>query len=121
MTRSLWKGFYVNKNLIKTNGLLNNEAGIDTPTIVKLWNRSTSVPESLINKQIFLYNGCFLNKQDLAITKKLDEKKKRSKEKKHIKLSKYCIGFKLGNFGITRPRKKKEKEKQKKLKNVKKK
>lgn len=77
MARSSWKFNYINSNIYK-NIFLNKFKNIK---ILKIFCRSSSVPKIFLKKTIALYKGNIFVK---------------------MLFTKYHLGFKLGEFGITR-------------------
>ncbi len=77
MARSSWKFFYINSNLYKYS-YLNKFKNIK---ITKIFCRSSVVSNFLLKKTILLYKGNLFTK---------------------ILFNKYHLGFKLGEFAVTR-------------------
>ena len=79
MSRSLWKGPYVEKSFLKKEFKQTKE----NQKIIKTWSRTTTILPYLLGKEIQVYNG----KRFLSI---------------HI--TEQMIGHKLGEFVPTRAR-----------------
>lgn len=77
MAKSSWKFNYINSYLYK-NIFLNK---FKSTRASKVFCRSSSIPKSLIKKSFFLYKGNSFVK---------------------FLFNKYHIGFKFGEFGVTR-------------------
>lgn len=93
MTRSIWKGNFIDSKL--SNSLAQNKMKN------KIWSRSSTIPESLLNKIVFIYNGktfvkCFVSREkigfkfgefsptrifNLRVIKSKDKKKQKTKSK----------------------------------------
>ena len=90
MSRSKWKGNFIDLNLFKIK---------NSKSKLKFWNRSLVVTENLIGEKVFVYNG---------------------KSHIPIKIKREKVGYKLGEFSFTRVLKKRDKikivKKKKKLK-----
>lgn len=85
MGRSIWKGSFVSSFLLKKP--------LDIDKIIKIWDRSSTVPHNLINRSVLIHTGRIFKK--IFIT--------RSK-----------VGYKFGEFCFTRtPRRKLERKKKK--------
>jgi len=84
MSRSIWKGPHLVCSVLKV---------IKKSGIQKIWNRSSVIPESFLNKSIFIHNG--------------NTFKKLLVQREHI-------GFKFGEFSFTRVYGSKRKKKLKK-------
>jgi len=87
MKRSIWKGNYIDKYL------LSSKFKKETKKIV--WSRSSTIPEFLIGKPVYIHNGQIFIKSYITRAK---------------------VGFKFGEFAYTR----KFTKRQRKLKNLKK-
>lgn len=74
MSRSKWKGPFVDVSVLKLKKKL-------TAKSKKVWSRSSQIPSSLLGKTISVYNG---------------------KEFKPVLVTREKIGFKFGDFSITR-------------------
>lgn len=68
MGRAKWKGFFSERKVFSQNNL-------------KIWSRSSSVPESLIGKSVLIHNG---------------------KDFKKILVTREKVGYKLGAFSFTK-------------------
>ena len=76
MSRSIWKGPYINTNIINTK---------------KIYSRNSVITSSFINKRIFIYNGknlipVIINREkvgfkfgELSFTRKITNKKTKKK------------------------------------------
>jgi small subunit ribosomal protein S19 len=74
MSRSKWKGPFVDVSVLKLKKKL-------TAKSKKVWSRSSQIPSFLLGKTISVYNG---------------------KEFKPVLVTSEKIGFKFGDFSITR-------------------
>ena len=74
MSRSKWKGPFVDVSVLKLKKKL-------TAKSKKVWSRSSQIPSFLLGKTISVYNG---------------------KEFKPVLVTREKIGFKFGDFSITR-------------------
>lgn len=77
MARSSWKFSYINSNLYK-NTFLSKFKNIK---IAKLFSRSTTVSKIFLKKTVLMYKGNMFIK---------------------MLFTKYHMGFKIGEFGVTR-------------------
>ena len=89
MSRSIWKGPFLNKKFINldkkilsTSFLENNQQ--------KLWCRNATIPSNLVGSIVFVHNG---------------------KEFKKIFISREKVGYKFGHFSFTRTHTHKQKQK----------
>lgn len=80
MSRSKWKGPYVNESLLN----LKNGSKIS----LKTWSRCSTIPYSFLGKNVFVYNG---------------------KMFKRVLVTREKIGYKFGEFSFTRTYKTKKK------------
>jgi len=46
MSRSIWKGFFIKKSLLKPKN-----------KTLKIWSRSSCIPFNLVNKAVLVHNG----------------------------------------------------------------
>jgi len=74
MTRSFWKGPFIDPIFIKHKKVQQNKN-------LKIWCRSSVIPSSLIGETVFVHNG---------------------KEFKRILISREKVGFKFGEFSFSR-------------------
>jgi small subunit ribosomal protein S19 len=74
MSRSKWKGFFIEKNYL-------NSKLIQTKSKIKIWSRSSTVSELLIGTTVNVYNG---------------------QKFKPVKITRDKVGFKFGEFSFTR-------------------
>jgi len=74
MSRSKWKGFFVDKNILEIKKETKKKQ-------IKIWARNSTIPYSLIDKTVLIYNG---------------------KEFKKIQITKEKVGYKFGEFCSTR-------------------
>ena len=74
MTRSLWKGPFLDSFLVKP-------LTISDKKNYKIWSRGSVIPSSLIGETIYIHNG---------------------KEFKSITITREKVGFKFGEFSFTR-------------------
>jgi len=74
MSRSKWKGPFIDVSVLKLKKKL-------TIKSKKVWSRSSQIPSFLLGKTISVYNG---------------------KEFKPVLITREKIGFKFGDFSITR-------------------
>ena len=73
MSRSMWKGPYVASSVIKKfQSKIKN---------FKIWSRNSVIPEFMINKTVLVHNG---------------------KEFKNVTVTREKVGFKFGEFSVTR-------------------
>lgn len=77
MSRVNWKLKYISETLLKKNIKRSNKDIKD----IKIWERNSVIPAFLINKLVFVHNG---------------------KEFKEITITPEKIGFKFGEFALTR-------------------
>lgn len=86
MTRSSWKGKFVYSNLLSKK--------YQEKETINIWTRNSAIPANLIGKMVFVYNG---------------------KEFKKIYINRSKVGFKFGEFSLTKKfTKKQDKKKSKK-------
>ena len=78
MTRSIWKGPFVDPSLIKKVEKLKTQS---TPTPIKTWSRKSTIIPEFIGVSFLIYNG---------------------KKFIPIKISEEMVGHKLGEFSPTR-------------------
>jgi small subunit ribosomal protein S19 len=78
MTRSIWKGPFVDALLLKPN-FLTNLTGPNATN--KIWSRSSTIPALLLGQTVLVHNG---------------------KEFKTIAVTREKVGFKFGAFVLTR-------------------
>ena len=78
MSRSVWKGPFVDPSLIKKVEKLKNQA---SPTPIKTWSRKSTIIPEFVGISFLIYNG----KKFIA-----------------IKISEEMVGHKLGEFSPTR-------------------
>jgi small subunit ribosomal protein S19 len=74
MSRSKWKGPFIDISVLKLKKKLTTKSK-------KVWSRSSQIPSFLLGKTISVYNG---------------------KEFKPVLITREKIGFKFGDFSITR-------------------
>lgn len=74
MTRSIWKGFFLDNCLLRISKKKN---------YFKIWSRRSTITHNLLNKIVYVYNG--KNFEKLTIFPSM-------------------LGFKLGNFIFTKKR-----------------
>jgi len=89
MSRSVWKGPFVDAVLIKSFLSSNKK-------IKRVWSRSSTIPAFLIGEKVMIYNG---------------------KEFKPVFISREKVGYKFGEFAFTRKYTKKKTNKKFLLKN----
>jgi len=78
MTRSIWKGPFLDPLFLKPN-FINNLTG---PKLTnKIWSRSSTIPAFLVGQTVLVHNG---------------------KEFKTLAVTREKIGFKFGAFVLTR-------------------
>ena len=90
MSRAIWKGLFLQKSIINLYKKLKKRKKL------KVYSRCSSIPNFLINKYTFIYDG---------------------KEFRKIFITREKIGFKFGEFSYSRKKnkiKKKERKKNKK-------
>lgn len=87
MTRSIWKGFFIKSSYIKTD--------IKNKKKIYIWSRGSSIPSTLLNQTVFVYNGKIFKKLNITRDK---------------------IGYKFGCFIFTRTKPKQLKKKHNKKK-----
>jgi small subunit ribosomal protein S19 len=78
MTRSIWKGPFLDALFLKPN-FLNNLTG--QKSITKIWSRSSTIPAFLVGQTVLVHNG---------------------KEFKTLVITREKVGFKFGTFVLTR-------------------
>ena len=78
MSRSIWKGPFVDPSLIKKVEKLKNQAN---PTPIKTWSRKSTIIPEFVGISFLIYNG---------------------KKFIPIKISEEMVGHKLGEFSPTR-------------------
>lgn len=81
MKRSKWKGYYIHKSILSKKKDLNSK--------IVVWSRQSSIPESLIGKYIYIHNGKTFVK---------------------VFVNREKVGYKFGEFAITRRFTKKQKK-----------
>jgi len=74
MTRSLWKGPFIDPIFVKNKKAQENVNS-------KIWCRSSVIPSSLIGETVFVHNG---------------------KEFKRLLINREKVGFKFGEFSLSR-------------------
>ena len=74
MSRSIWKGLYVAKNVLKKNIKRSKKN-------LKIWSRNSAIPSFLLGKTVLIHNGKQYNK---------------------IIITREKIGYKFGEFSLTR-------------------
>jgi len=74
MSRSVWKGFYIAKNVLKKNKK-------QKKNFFKIWSRNSAIPSFLIGKTVLVHNGKQFNK---------------------VVITREKIGYKFGEFSLTR-------------------
>ncbi len=77
MSRSVWKGFYITKNLLKKN----------KKNFFKIWSRNSAIPSFFVGKTALVYNGKQFHK---------------------VFITREKVGYKFGEFSLTRKNFKKE-------------
>ena len=77
MSRSIWKGFYITKNLLKKTN----------KNFFKVWNRNSVIPSFFLRKTVLVYNGKLFHK---------------------VYITREKVGYKFGEFSLTRKHFKKE-------------
>lgn len=75
MARSVWKGNYISVSLLRNFYKSSNR--------IKVWSRSSIIPEFLINRNVFVYSGRSFRK---------------------IFITREKIGYKFGEFVFSRTR-----------------
>jgi ribosomal protein S19 len=75
MRRSKWKGNFIDTSISRLTNLKNIDQKLN------IWSRRSVIPAFLINKTVFIHNG---------------------KDFKKIKITREKIGFKFGEFCLTR-------------------
>ena len=73
MSRSIWKKFFVDSFLVKSVKSLSN--------VKKIWSRRSSIPSSLVGKTVLVHNG---------------------KDFKKLSVKREHLGFKFGEFSLTK-------------------
>jgi small subunit ribosomal protein S19 len=81
MSRSIWKGFYVNNNIIQLAKKRKKFSKKDKEKIIKITSRNSTIIDSLVGQKIQIYNG----KQFFRKT-----------------IRKEMVGHKFGEFAYTR-------------------
>ncbi len=79
--RSAWKGPFIDSTLLNPNG--------DTYKNAKIMSRSSAIPMSMIGQNVFIHNG---------------------KEFKKVAITRERVGYKFGEFSLTRSQTTREKE-----------
>ena len=74
MSRSVWKGFFITQNLLKKQKKIKKN-------FFKIWSRNSAIPSFLIGKTVLVHNGKQFNK---------------------VLITREKIGFKFGEFSLTR-------------------
>ncbi len=74
MSRSVWKGFFITKNVLKKIKKIRKN-------FFKIWDRNSSIPSFLIGKTALVYNGKQFHK---------------------VFISREKVGYKFGEFSLTR-------------------
>ncbi len=74
MSRSVWKGFYISKSILK-------KINITKKNYFRIWDRSSAIPSFLIGKTALVYNGKYFHKVFITLEK---------------------VGYKFGEFSLTR-------------------
>lgn len=82
MKRSKWKGYYIDQYLISQK-FKNNKKKI-------IWSRNSTIPQNLIDQYVYIHNGRIFQK---------------------VYINREKVGFKFGDFAITRKFTKKQKKK----------
>ena len=90
MSRSKWKGLFLEKSIIQLNNNNNN----NKKRKLKTYSRSSCIPSFLINKFILIYDGkefrkCYINREkvgykfgEFSYSRKKNEVKKKFKKNK---------------------------------------
>jgi small subunit ribosomal protein S19 len=92
MTRSIWKGNFISKSLLRSSFEKKIQKDIENKRTYKIWNRNSCIPYFLVNKTVLVHTG---------------------KEFKQIFINRGKVGFKFGEFAYTRTLKKKIQKKAK--------
>jgi ribosomal protein S19 len=92
MSRSIWKGNFISKALLRNSFEDKIQKDKQNKGMYKIWNRNSCIPYFLINKTVLVHTG---------------------KEFKQVFINRGKIGFKFGEFAYTRPLKKKIQKKSK--------
>ena len=74
MSRSIWKGFYVVRNILKNKKKTRKN-------FFKMWNRNSVIPSFFLGKTIFVHNGKQFHK---------------------VYITREKVGYKFGEFSLTR-------------------
>ena len=74
MSRSVWKGLYITKNVLKKNKK-------QKKNFLKIWSRNSAIPSFLMGKTVLVHNGKQFNK---------------------VVITREKIGYKFGEFSSTR-------------------
>ena len=74
MSRSVWKGLYIDKNILKKNIKIKKN-------FYKIWSRDSAIPSFLLGKTVLVHNGKQFNK---------------------VLITREKIGYKFGEFSSTR-------------------
>jgi len=74
MSRSVWKGLYITKNVLKKNKK-------QKKNFLKIWSRNSAIPSFLMGKTALVHNGKQFNK---------------------VVITREKIGYKFGEFSSTR-------------------
>jgi small subunit ribosomal protein S19 len=93
MTRSIWKGFYVNNNIIQLTKKRKKFSKKNKEKSIKIMSRNSTIIEPLVGQKVQIYNG----KQFFWKT-----------------IRKEMIGHKFGEFSYTRKKYEYKKNKKKK-------
>lgn len=73
MSRSKWKGNFIDKSVLNLEKKSNS--------YIKIRSRASVIPEFLVGKTVYVYNG---------------------KDYKKLQVTRECIGYKFGDFSFTR-------------------
>ena len=73
MSRSSWKGSFIDKNVLKLNNT--------KKSFIKIMSRRSTIPEYLLRKEVYIHNGNSF---------------------KSLLIDDACIGYKFGEFSFTR-------------------
>jgi len=90
MSRSAWKAAFISKNILKKSSKTKN---------VKIWSRNSAIPSFFLGKTVLVHNGKQFNK---------------------VVITREKIGYKFGEFSLTRKSFKKVAVGKKKIKTLKK-
>jgi len=74
MSRSVWKGFYVVRNILKKNTK-------SQKNFFKIWSRNSVIPSFFLGKTVLVYNGKQFHK---------------------VYINREKVGYKFGEFSLTR-------------------